>query len=169
MVWEASYLYHGNPCIWKEGLYIEICPCWPVIELLKKAVTVHYNYVIMSAVASQITSASIVCSTLGSGPGQGKHQSSTSKITTELEFVFAVREKSGNFFLPILWQPCNIVTQHNSILEKKYKWKMFSCISVRAAILRSRMTASTTRQTRCIARQTGSPCPPTPADWHSCK
>ena len=38
----------------------------------------HYNDVIMSAVASQITSVSIVCSTVGSGADQRKHQSSAS-------------------------------------------------------------------------------------------
>ena len=38
----------------------------------------HYNDVKMSAVASQITSASIVCSTVGSGAYKRKHQNSTS-------------------------------------------------------------------------------------------
>ena len=36
----------------------------------------HYNDVIMSAMASQITSVSIVCSTVGSGADQRKYQSS---------------------------------------------------------------------------------------------
>ena len=38
----------------------------------------HYNGAIMSAVASQISSVSIVCSTVGSGADQRKHQSSAS-------------------------------------------------------------------------------------------
>ena len=38
----------------------------------------HYNDVIMSAMASQITGVSIVCSTLGSGGDRRKHQSSAS-------------------------------------------------------------------------------------------
>ena len=38
----------------------------------------HYNDVIMSAMASQITGVSIVCSTFGSGADQRKHQSSAS-------------------------------------------------------------------------------------------
>ena len=38
----------------------------------------HYNAVIMSAMASQITGVSIVCSTVGSGEYQRKHQSSAS-------------------------------------------------------------------------------------------
>ena len=39
----------------------------------------NYNDVIMSAVASQITSVSIVCATVGSGADQRKHQSSASR------------------------------------------------------------------------------------------
>ena len=39
----------------------------------------HYNDVIMSAMGSQITDVSIVCSTVGTGPGQRKHQSSVSR------------------------------------------------------------------------------------------
>ena len=38
----------------------------------------HFNDVIMSAIASQITGVAIVCSTVGSGPDQRKHQSSAS-------------------------------------------------------------------------------------------
>ena len=38
----------------------------------------HYNDVIMSAIASQITSLTIVCSTVYSGTNQGKHQSPAS-------------------------------------------------------------------------------------------
>ena len=41
-------------------------------------VPIHYNDVIMSALASQFTSGSIVCSTVGSGADQRKHQSSAS-------------------------------------------------------------------------------------------
>ena len=46
---------------------------------------IHYNDVIMSAVASQITSVSIVCSAVGSGVEQRKHQSSVS-----LAFVWGI-------------------------------------------------------------------------------
>ena len=38
----------------------------------------HYNDVIMSTMASQITGVSIACSTVGSGEDQTKHQSSAS-------------------------------------------------------------------------------------------
>ena len=40
--------------------------------------SIHYSYVIMSAMASQITGGSIVCSTVCSGVDQRKHQSSSS-------------------------------------------------------------------------------------------
>ena len=45
---------------------------------LRRHDTDHYSDVIMGAVASQITSVSIVCSTVCSGADQRKHQSSTS-------------------------------------------------------------------------------------------
>ena len=54
------------------GLKIRALPI-----LLRKSTKVnHYNDVIMSALASQITSVSIVYSTVGSGANQRKHQSS---------------------------------------------------------------------------------------------
>ena len=40
--------------------------------------SLHNNGVIMSAITSQITGASIVCSTVGAGPDQRKHQSCAS-------------------------------------------------------------------------------------------
>ena len=45
----------------------------------------HYNDVIMSAIASQMTGVSIVCSTFGSGADKKKHQSSAS-----LAFVWGI-------------------------------------------------------------------------------
>ena len=49
-------------------------------DTLKRMITLHgvpdhYNGVILSAMASQITSVSIACSTVGSGADQRKHQS----------------------------------------------------------------------------------------------
>ena len=46
-------------------------------ELIKSSM-LHYSDTIMRAMASQITSVSIVCSTFGSGTDQRKHQGSTS-------------------------------------------------------------------------------------------
>ena len=51
----------------------------------------HYNDVIMSTMASQITSASIVCSTIYSGADQRKHQSSAS-----LAFVRGIHRSPVN-------------------------------------------------------------------------
>ena len=50
-----------------------ICMWWP-----HEGITQHYNDAIMSAMASQITSLTIVYSTVCSGAGQRKHQSSPS-------------------------------------------------------------------------------------------
>ena len=43
----------------------------------------HYNDVIMSAIASQITGGSIICSTIDSGADQRKHESSASLAFVE--------------------------------------------------------------------------------------
>ena len=51
----------------------------------------HYNDVIMSAMASQITSLTIVCSTVYSGANQRKHQSSAS-----LAFVRGIHRSPVN-------------------------------------------------------------------------
>ena len=55
-------------CLW---LFARIC-------MLFYNPVVHYNDVILSAMASQITSSTIVCSTVYSGADQRKHQSSAS-------------------------------------------------------------------------------------------
>ena len=49
-----------------------------ITTIRKTFIADHYNDVIMSAMASQITSVSSVCSTVGSGADQRKHQSSAS-------------------------------------------------------------------------------------------
>ena len=57
------YVFTWNS--WKEDKTVAFC---------------HYNDVIMSAMASQITGVSIVCWPAGSDAGQRKHQSSTSLV-----------------------------------------------------------------------------------------
>ena len=59
-------------------------------ETCKKTIWKHCNDVIISDMASQITGVSIVCSTVGTGPDQRKHQSSAS-----LAFV------RGNYRWPV--------------------------------------------------------------------
>ena len=58
--------------------------------------THHYNEVIMSTVPSQITSVSIVCSTVGSGTDQRRHQSSTS-------LAFVLKQKARNAENVSIW------------------------------------------------------------------
>ena len=53
--------------------------------------TVHYNVVILSAMASQITGSPIVCSIVGSDADQGKHQGSAS-----LAFVRGIHRSPVN-------------------------------------------------------------------------
>ena len=65
----------------------------------------HYNGVIMSEMASQITGVSIVCSTLGWGAGQRKHHSSASlgfvqRITGE----FPTQKPSNAESVSIWWR-----------------------------------------------------------------
>ena len=55
--------------------------------LLPLTAKVHYNDVIMSAMASEITSVSIICSTVCSGADQRKHQSSAS-----LAFLWGIHQ-----------------------------------------------------------------------------
>ena len=71
--------------IWGQGLCI-FCEytVWPCIAL-------HYNDVIMSSTASQITSLTIVYSTVYSGADQRKHQSSAS-----LAFVRGIHRSPVN-------------------------------------------------------------------------
>ena len=53
---------------------------WEVIDLARDTWLTHYNDLIMNAMASQITSPTIVYSTAYSGANQRKHQSSASLI-----------------------------------------------------------------------------------------
>ena len=59
--------------------------------ILKQDPLLHYNDVIMSVMASQITDVSIVSSTVGSGPDQRKHHSSAS-----LAFVWGIHRSAVN-------------------------------------------------------------------------
>ena len=61
---------------------------------------VHYNDVIMSAMASQITSVSIVCSTVCPSADQRKHQSSAS-----LAFLWGIHQWPANSpHKPVTWK-----------------------------------------------------------------
>ena len=58
---------------------------------IEQASSHHYNDVIMGAIASQITSLTVVYSTVYSGADQGKHQSSAS-----LAFVWGIHRGPVN-------------------------------------------------------------------------
>ena len=63
----------------------------PVVHSPMSVITMHYDDVIMGAMASQITSLTIVYSTVYSGADQSKHQSSPS-----LAFVWGIPRGPGN-------------------------------------------------------------------------
>ena len=67
-------LYNGNDTHWRRNWYIQI-------------IQTHYNDVIMGAIASQITSLTIVFSTFYLDADQRKHQSSAS-----LAFVWEIHQ-----------------------------------------------------------------------------
>ena len=67
-----------NYCCWiKSWHYFQLMICTVVCHVAA-VVGTHYNDVIMSTMASQITCVSIVCSTVCSGADQIQHQSSAS-------------------------------------------------------------------------------------------
>ena len=71
---------HENACKMSSAKWWPCCLGPNVLEMLYvgSASLGHYNDVIMSAMASQFTGVSIVCSIVGSCPDQRKHQSSAS-------------------------------------------------------------------------------------------
>ena len=78
--------YHHHPPIGIIGIHYSIFheTCTRLVLTLSG---IHDNDVIMSAAASQITGVSIVCSSVGSGATQIKHQSSAS-----LAFVWGIHQ-----------------------------------------------------------------------------
>ena len=63
-------------CLWFTG-YLQCIP-WNIKQTFLSFVFCHYNDVMMSMIASQITSLTIVYSTVYSGADQRKHQSCAS-------------------------------------------------------------------------------------------
>ena len=79
----------------------------------------HYNDVIMGAVASQITSLTIVYSTVYSGTDQSKHQSSAS-----LAFVWGIHRGPVNSLhkWPVMWKMFpfdDVIMVHNDVSHNK--------------------------------------------------
>ena len=96
-IFDVSYiLYHGN--FWhSDALYALRVFCMGnhrslvVPFRVSNQTVVHYDDVIMSTIASQITSPTIVYSTIYSGADQSKHQSSAS-----LAFVWGIHRGPVN-------------------------------------------------------------------------
>ena len=87
----SSNMTYGTPVNWGNVITSQLSmQFWTSTGVRKKRVTVglgHYSDVIMGAMASQITSLTIVYSTVYSGADQRKHQSSAS-----LAFVWGIHQ-----------------------------------------------------------------------------
>ena len=101
---KTSYLYNENTEMRKDILHIETepCPLWDLLPKLSLCCTwayqcedfvfSHYDDVIMTMLASQISSLPVVCSIVYSDVNQRKHQSSAS-----LAFVREIHRGPVNF------------------------------------------------------------------------
>ena len=79
----------------------------------------HYNDVTMSKIASQITSLTIVYSTVYSGPDQTKHQSSAS-----LAFVWWIHRGPVNS--PHKWPVTRKMFPFDDVIMDRSNWKLIS-------------------------------------------
>ena len=86
--------FHQSDCsILNAVSHVASNCCWAPHCLANTAyITIHYDDVIMDSIASQITSLTIVYSTVHSGADQSKHQSSAS-----LAFVWEIHRWPVNF------------------------------------------------------------------------
>ena len=84
---------HLHTCVneFKQNILNQSQTCVYENLVIKYVMSMHYNDVIMGAVASQITSLTIVYSTVDSDPDQRKHQSSAS-----LTFVWGIHRGPVN-------------------------------------------------------------------------
>ena len=87
---------------------------------------IHYSYVIMGAMASQIISPLIVYSTVSSGPDQGKHQSSVS-----LAFVRGIHQWPVNspHKGPVTRKSFHLMKSFIMIFLSIHSWTMLSAWS----------------------------------------
>ena len=108
----SASLYDGNP----RGMVdspanrpVVVCKGFPHHGVI----TTHYNYVIMGAMASQLTSLMIVYSTVYSGADQRKHQSSAS-----LAFVLRIHRWPVNS--PHKWPVTRKMFPLDDVIMKTY-------------------------------------------------
>ena len=86
-------------------------------------VTMHYDDVTMSAIASQITSLTIVYSTVYPGADQSKHQSFTS-----LAFVWGIHRGPVNS--PHKWPVTRKMFPFDDVIMAKKVWNHSKCIRI---------------------------------------
>ena len=102
------------------GHFVQVSKCWWKFSVsLQGGDESNYSDVIMSAMMLRITGASIVCSTVGSGADERKHQSSAS-----LAFVFGIHRwpvnsphkgpvaRKMSLFDDIIMDACFMITFH---------------------------------------------------------
>ena len=80
LTWPLGHLPSDDTC---DTYCFRGCSCdkrnyWRSVSLSHNAIRLHYSYVIMGDISSQVTSLAIVHSTVYSGTNQRKHQSSAS-------------------------------------------------------------------------------------------
>ena len=91
-----------------------------VINLCRNKITNNYNDVIMGAIASQITSLTIVYSIVYSGADQRKHQSSAS-----LAFVRGIHREPVNS--PHKWPVTRKMFPFDDVIMLRWRRSVFSC------------------------------------------
>ena len=92
-------------CRWKDGQsgHLTVGVLNP-ISIIKWMITHHYNDIIMGAIASQITSLTIVYSTIYSDADQRKHQSSASLAFVWVPGEFPAKMASNAENVAIWWR-----------------------------------------------------------------
>ena len=84
--------YNGNLHTWKDSLYSQTGSWWCIYMVIIGLAVINCSDVIIGTVTSQISGVSIACSTVCSGVGQRKHQSSASRT----------------FVRGVLWSPVDV-------------------------------------------------------------
>ena len=99
---------------------------------------IYHSAVIMSAIASQITSVSVVCSTVCSCADQRKHQRPASLTFGLNIFISPQLGKSNTSIYPLLWGLQQITHTHNSIHKKAIMITIMSQLQSKQFALRSK-------------------------------
>ena len=99
-------------------------------QVVDSSLFLHYNDVIMSAMASQITSPMIVYSTVYSGADQRKHQSSTSLAFVRGKYRWPVNSPHKGSVTWKMFPFDDVIMQRDSDVEKVcMPWRFMLCDS----------------------------------------